>query len=326
MPNDLQFTLANIVDYQPIPSPLYPITSAFVANVAVQHAATSVVDNILPDGNGVSIAWQYPVSDNLFVQVAVGYQLQILQGSYSPAQAQSLSPGTVVYESILNFNTLAPDSQYVNLTAGGAGEVSIPSGILLGNNSYTVRVRALVWSQYGAGTVEGQYFKYSGWGVSEFSVNNVPNALNLRVNGQVGPLRLPQDSQVTFGFTFNDTDGPSCLYRIQVGTTPGPGFYANIWDSGLVNAGASLGPQAIQVPYAGPPLAPGVTYAWRVDVQDGLSDGGWTSANDTFKLNQKPAISSLKINGQELAFGTVPTVADSGAVLSWTYSDPAGDA
>ena len=310
MANDLQFTTANITAYQPIPSSLYPTTSVFVTSVNVKHATTSAVDNILPDGNGVSISWQYPTSDNLFVQVAVGYQLQILQGE------------AVVFEQISPYSA----TQYINLTSGAVGEVDVPSGILLGNNSYTVRVRALVWSQFGAGTVEGQYFKYTGWGTSEFSVNNVPSAVNLRVNGQVGPLRLPQDSTVTFGFTFNDTDGPSCLYQVQVGTTPGAGFSANIWDSGLINAGASLGPQDIQVQYGGPPLAPGVTYAWRVDVQDGLSDGGWTSANDVFALNQKPTISSLKINGTEIAYGATPTVADSGAILSWVYSDPQGDA
>ena len=326
MPTDLQFTTANIEAYQPIPSDLYPTTSAFVSNVSVLYNSASVTDNILPSGNNVSISWQYPTSDNLFVQVAVGYQLQILQGSYSPAQLQAFqAPGLVVFEQDVSFNA-PPTPYYISLTSGAVGQLDVPSGILLGNNDYTVRVRALVWSQFGAGTVENQFFKYTSWGVSEFTVNNVPNAINLRVNGQVGPLRLPQDSVVTFGFTFNDTDGPSCLYQVQVGTTPGPGFSANIWDSGLINAGKSLGPQDVQVQYGGPSLAPGVTYAWRVNVQDGLSNGGWTSANDVFALNQKPVISSLKVNGNEIAYGAIPTVADSGVVLSWTYSDPQKDA
>ena len=101
---------------------------------------------------------------------------------------------------------------------------------------------------------------------------------------------------------FSDTDGPAYLYRIQVGTTTGLGFTASVWDSGLIFSGPGYTSKDFVVPYSGTQLSSGVTYAWRVQVQDGLSDGGWTSANDTFKINTLPTVISLKIDDNEILF------------------------
>jgi len=329
MPIDLQFIDANITDYQDIPSSLYPVlTSVPLKNVTINTSAQhGQFQGTIADGNGIDIRWVYPSTDNLYFRVAVGYQFQIMEGTFSSQQAQSiLPPGNLVYEQIENFkDEVDPDLHYINLQAGASGKIDIPTTILKSGNKYTVRVRALVFSERGAGTVSGQYFKYTQWGTINFRVNSVPAAINLRTNGISNPTAITRTEPVQFSFTFADNDGPSYLYRIQVGTTPGVGFSANIWDSGLVSAGAGYGPRDFMVPYSGPELAAGVIYAWRIDVQDGLSDGGFTAANETFKINSPPVITSVKINDIELIYEDEVTVASTEAVLSWTSSDPEGD-
>lgn len=325
---DIAFTDANINTYQDIPSSIYPaLQSTSIGSVTANHPSIPPVNGIFANGIGISIKWQYPSSDNLFIRCAVGYQFQVILGRFDNTQLQGITPpASVVYEDIQNFHTnIDPVARYINLQNGAPGQVTIPSTVMKGGASYTVRVRALLFSELGAGTVSGQYFKYTPWGSTSFSINQVPFATNLRVNSISNPTSLPSTDPVAFSFTFMDTDGPQYLYQIQVGTTAGMGFSANIWDSGLVNSGAAFSSRDFTVPYSGPALSPGVTYAWRVGVQDGLIDGGFTAANDTFMVNVPPKASSLKINGKEMLFNAIPTVGDTGAVLTWTFSDANGD-
>lgn len=338
---DIQFNDANINGYQDIPSSLYPPLSPLnvqtatgqpsdgiaVSSVTINHQAAPIIGTIIPDTTGIFATWQYPVTDDLLFRVAVGYQFQVLEGTFTADQSQGIvPPGPVVFEQIVNLNSNPnPPDRYINLQAGAQGMADIPPSSLQPGDQYTVRVRALVFSELGAGTIGGQYFKYTQWGVSNFSINNVPRAINLRVNGFSNPTRLLNATAVAFSFTFSDTDGPAYLYRIQVGTTPGVGFAANIWDSGLISGGAAIGPKDFTVSFTGSPLQPNVLYAWRVQVQDSLSDGGFTDANDTFSINALPIVSSIKIDGNETLFNENPMVGNAGALLTWAFSDAQGD-
>lgn len=325
---NIQFIDANINNYQDIPASLYPVLSGVsLSNVSVNHQASPVFNGILPNSTGVFIKWSYPVTDNLYLRVAVGYQLQVIEGTFAEAQAQSIiPPGTVVFEEISNLKDMPdPIDRYINLQAGGTSRVDIPSAALTGGTKYTVRVRALVFSELGAGAINDQYFKYTEWSIANFRVNNIPRVIGLKTNGEINPTGIPKSNNILFSFTLSDTDGPAYLYRIQVGTTPGVGFSANIWDSGLIAAGLGFGPKDFTVPYTGAALSSGVTYAWRVQVQDGLVDGGWSDAADTFKINTLPTITSLKIDTSEILFGLKPTVADSGMAVTWLFNDADGD-
>lgn len=325
--DDIAFIDANINDYQDIPASLYPVLPGVpLSNVTVNRTTSPVLNGVLPVGDNVFIKWTYPAPDDLLIRVAVGYQLQIIEGTFSASQSQSISPlGPLVYQSISNFKTAVnPIDRFINLQFGSGGQADIPDGILRSGVRYTVRIRALVFSELGSGTVGSQYFKYSEWGHANFSVNTAPNAINLRVNGLVDPTALPKADGVKFSFTFNDIDGPAFLYRIQIGTTPGMSFAANVWDSGLISGGKGFGRKDISVPFAGT-LSSGVSYAWRVNVNDGLVDGGWTDANATFQINTLPTVDSLKINGTEILFTDVPTVADTGGLIEWIFADDDSD-
>lgn len=328
MATDIIFNDANINGYTDIPASLYPVLPGVaLTGVAIQHATTQVADGILPNTTGVSVKWSYPVTDNLFVRVSVGYQVQVMEGTFSQVGSQSpVAPGPIVFEQIVNMNSaLLPENRYINLQGGATGSANITSSALKGNVKYTVRVRALLFSELGAGTVRDQYFKYTEWGTANFRVNNIPSAVNLRVNGETNPTRISKRANISFSFTFSDTDGPAYLYRIQIGTVPGVSFAASIWDSGLIFGGRGFTSRDFIVPYTGPALVAGVTYAWRVQVQDSLSDGGWTDANDTFKINTLPTVVSIKVDGEEILFGATPTVADSGVSVTWEFDDEDGD-
>ncbi len=328
MPADLQFIDSNINGYENIPVSIYPVLPGVaLTSVSVNHQSSQIFDGILPSVSGVYFKWKYPVSDNLYIRVAVGYQLQIIEGTFSKAECQSIvAPGTIIYEEIVNLkDETLPADRYINLQAGAIGQVNIGSAVIKGGTKYTVRVRALIFSELGNGTIGDQYFKYTEWGIVNFKVNSSPTAINLRTNGLSNPIKIPKTDPISFSFTFNDLDGPAYLYRVQVGTTPGVGFAANIWDSGLIAAGLGSGPKEFKVQFSGDQLSENVTYAWRVQVQDGLADGGWTNASDTFKINTAPTVSSLTIDGNELLFGETPTVADSGIAIAWTFEDAEGD-
>ena len=320
---DIQFTDANIINYQDIPSSIYPILpSTSITNIVITKAGTQIVDNILPDNTSIFASWKYPYSDNLVVRVAVGYQIQIMEGTFISAECQSiLPPGNIVFEDIVNLkDDPVPANHYISLDKGASGVLAIPSTSLVQGIKYTIRIRALVFSEVGDGTIDDQYFKYTQWGIANFRVNTVPSTVNRRTNGEINPQRLPRNTNVSFSFTFSDPDGPSYLYRIQVGTTPGV-FTTLLWDSGIIAAGTSIGTRDFTLAYGGPVLGPDITYAWRVWVNDGVSDGGWSDGTDTFKLNALPTVSSFKANGEELIYGDVRTVPSTGTVLSWVFSD-----
>lgn len=328
MASDLQFIDANINNYEDIPSSKYGILSGvYTTQVSVNHQTKPVIDGTVSDGTGVYVRWKYPVSDNKYIRVAVGYQLQIVEGTYASSQSQGPNaPGSIVYEEIVNLKTAAlPENRYINLQGNIFGRVDVPPTVLKPGVRYTARVRVLIFSELGDGTLDGQYFKYTQFGVVNFRVNNIPAAINLRTNGQANPTAILRRDPIEFSFSFIDSDGPNYLYRVQVGTVPGGSFTASIWDSGLISGGKGVGNREFRVPYTGTPLSPGVTYAWRVQVQDGLADGGYTSATDTFKINALPTVSSLKIDGNEILFGLEPTVANTGVSLTWIFSDPDGD-
>jgi hypothetical protein len=333
MAEDIQFTDANINDHATIPSTLYPVLAGVVLSpVVVGHNTKRIVNNTLADGDDAYVTWKYPTSDNLSIHAAVGYQLQILVGTIVGSDLQSVSPGTLVLSQISDFKSNASPDNYIDLSSGADGRFDIPSGLLIPGTAYTVRVRALMFSENGDGVVAGQYFKYTEWTGQAFRINGIPSATNLRVNTQSNPTRLLSTEPIKFYFTFSDDDGPEYLYRVQVGTTPGVGFSANIWDSGLISAGAAFGSRDFNVSYNGPALASGVSYAWRVQVQDGLSDGGFTDATSTFRINVPPTITSLKANGKELLFSCPPgedclppMTGGSGITLQWTFSDADGD-
>lgn len=322
---DIQFIDANINDYEDIPSSLYPVLSdVSVSAVTINHLSYVVSGGVLPNATGVFFKWAYPAADNNFIRVAVGYQLQVMRGAFSKDEAQSPLPsGTLIFEEISNFKTaVLPDDRYVNLQFGASGRVDLPSGLLFEGEKYTVRIRALVFSELGDGTLSDQYFKYTEWNVGNFSVNTAPRAINLRVNQLINPAALQAAKPVKFSFTFEDLDGPAFFYQIQVGTVPGASFTASIWDSGLIAGGNGFGKRDFTLPYSGPELEGGVSYAWRVKVQDGITDGGWTDANSTFELNTLPIVSSIRINDSEMLFDEIPVVADTNGVLTWEFHDP----
>lgn len=328
MPSDLQFIDANISSYQNIPASLYPtLSNVSLNNSTINRVMTPIINGLVPDTTGVFVTWTYPVSDDLFVHVAVGYQFQLVEGTFSNEEMQGfIPPGPVSFEQIVNLKTqVDPNNRYINLTGGTNGRVDIPSSTMQGGVSYTARVRALVFSELGAGTSSGQYFKYTQWGSVNFRINSIPAALNLRVNGVVNPSRIQSSSGVLFSFSFVDPDGPLYLYKIQIGTTPGIGFVPNIWDSGLISGGNSFGTKDFTLNYAGTPLQQNVVYYWRVDVQDGLSDGGFTSGNDSFSINAPPLVQSITVNGNETLYNSNPTVGNTAPVLSWLFVDSEGD-
>lgn len=233
-------------------------------------------------------------------------------------------PGPVAFEYVLNLKDVypLPSPPYVDLSSRQTRSITIPSGALQPGANYTARIRALVFSETGAATVNGQYFKYTEFGTLNFSVNDTPSVMNLRVNGQPNPTAVSPRDQISLSFTFVDSDGPQYFYDIQIGVVPGANFFP-IWDSGLISGGQGYGNQDFTVIYSGPTLFPGITYFWRVDVQDGLVDGRWTDGNDSFKINNLPTVTSLDINGQSI-LGNPITIPAVGSVMTWVYFDADG--
>jgi hypothetical protein len=147
------------------------------------------------------------------------------------------------------------------------------------------------------------------------------------VNGLVDPSRLKSGLPVTFSFSVADDDGPSTLYRVQIGTTPGIGFAANIWDSGLVRTPVP-GPGGIgetSLKYSGQPLDNSVEYAWRVGIEDGLSVVSFTDATSVFRINAPPQVVGVTVEGQDIIDG-VPEVGNENVEIEWTYADDDGNA
>ena len=122
--------------------------------------------------------------------------------------------------------------------------------------------------------------------LGQFTLNQLPQVENLRVNGEVNPTNLT-DNSPTFTWGYSDGDGdPQTHYRVRVGTRPGEN---DIWDSGEVqaeNKWAKCPPR---------PLQPGSTYYVRIAVRDGLEWSTW--AEGRFRMNSPPVLQKLEING-----------------------------
>jgi hypothetical protein len=147
--------------------------------------------------------------------------------------------------------------------------------------------------------------------MSVIIANSLPSTTNLKTEGQVNPTRLTTFTP-TFSWTYSDADGDTQnKYEIWVGTTSGS---SDMWNSGQVSSSAT------SATYAGAALSRGVTYYVQVRTFDGYDWSSW--ATGTFRINQLPATTDLKTQGQ-----TNPTrLTTFTPTFSWTYSDPDGDA
>jgi hypothetical protein len=328
----LPLTVSNINGFNDIPYPYSALPDVSLKNVAFGSQNRAITNGMLSGVTNVFVTWKYPDIQDLFplavednIQaVAVGFQVQVFEGVLGGSDIQDPNaPLPIAYEEIQNLRS-TEIWNYVQLTKGAGGRTDIPSVALVTGLAYSCRIRALLFINQD--TDGGGHFRYTEWGASSSVViNQPPQAVSLAVNGESNPTRVASSDTIMFSFTSNDPDGPEYLYRIQVGTVAGGGFAANIWDSGIIHGGQGKGPRDFLMPYAGSPLTPGTTYAWRVGVQDGISDGGFTSANDTFKINAAPTVSSLRADGNELIYGDVPDVKDENVQIAWTFQDADGD-
>jgi hypothetical protein len=321
MATDIQLNDTNINSYYDIPYSGYPTLAGVTTEVSV-FDTTRPASSILPNGDNVCVQWKYPLPDNLTYRLAVGYQLQVLEGTFTAAECNTATaPGPIVYEEIANLNTaMLPENRYVWLQQNAVGKATLSTNTLKSGIKYTVRVRALLFSEKGEGTVSDQYFKYSEYGVCNASVDNLPSAVNLRVNNLTNPSNLPSTAQVIFSFTFVDVDGPKYLYKVEVGTNS-EGFTANVWDSGLINvANGTISSQEFVVPYSGTPLTEGVTYYWRVTVSDGTYTSDPTSLA-SFKSNIPPNVQFLKVNGTDILSDSAVIVDSADIELAWLIDD-----
>jgi len=127
-------------------------------------------------------------------------------------------------------------------------------------------------------------WEYGVWG--RFRLNQLPQVENLRVNGEVNPTNLT-DNSPTFTWGYSDGDGDlQSHYRVKVGTRPGEN---DVWDSGEVqseNKWARCPPR---------PLQWGSTYYVRIGVKDGLEWSTW--AEGRFRMNSPPVLQKVEVNG-----------------------------
>lgn len=102
---------------------------------------------------------------------------------------------------------------------------------------------------------------WSEWQTFTPVANNAPSATALAPSGQIGT------TSPTFSWSYSDPDGDAqAAYQLQV-RRQSDGVL--MWDPGIVSSGAS------SAAYGGAALSQGVTYEWRVRVQD--SRGAWSA-------------------------------------------------
>lgn len=293
--------------------------------------------------------------------VLMGFQIQIIKNGYNQQETnpQSLDDFTIsVQDQTFVFNPagrplgdIAPDTvifentvqtvsnseellQAANLQSQNTllgTQLDIPNNLLVIGNKYTLRVRTLLTCPDVVTNFGNQWYLYeesrpfyTGWSSTIFNINQPPSAGNLCVNGQVNPTKIPL-GPMTLSFSIVDPDGPKFGYDVQVSSVvPPTTFQANIWDTNLVMDSDGSGTRLYSIPYGGPLLTRGKTYYWRVRANDGLVDGSWSTIN-SFKINSKPRVSSLKVNGTELLTSSVPFVSNLAPVITWVFDDSDGD-
>jgi hypothetical protein len=154
-------------------------------------------------------------------------------------------------------------------------------------------------------------YEWSDWASGTFRINRLPRAENQRAEGEVNPTRLTTLTP-TLGWSYCDPDGDAqTKVRIQVGTSENG---SSMWDATAISSSPSI-------VYGGAPLQRGVTYYWRVQVFDGYEWSDWLWGG-TFRINRQPLAENQRAGGM-VNPTKLPTLAP---VLSWSYSDPDGDA
>ena len=293
--------------------------------------------------------------------ILIGFQIQIIANGYNQEQTnpQSLddfmlsvqgqrfqfravgrplgdiSPDTVIYETtvqvISDSEELLQAANLQSQLTTARSQIDVPNNLLVAGNKYTIRSRGILTCPDVVTNFGNQWFLYNasrpfytGWSSTVFNVNQAPIVANLSTNGQVNPTKIPL-GPIYLSFSIIDPDGPQFGYDLQVSSVVPPAtFQADMWDTNLVSDSAGTGTRNYSIPYAGPTFTRGKSYYWRVKANDGLTDGAW-SAISSFKINSKPRISSLKVNGNELITNSIPYVSNLTPVVTWVFDDSDGD-
>ena len=191
--------------------------------------------------------------------------------------------------------------------------------------SYSVAAGGATWYA-GANSTDGG--NNSGWRfMSAYTPPNPPSSL--LCESQTNPSKLttftPRFSAIHTDNNAGDNNGDSAIkYRIQVSTDS---TFATVthWDTGASGTSMSTtasGSRCPDITYGGAPLSRGVTYYWRIKFWDATNVEGYWSQPASFRLNQLPNPANLLTQGQ-----TNPTRLTTFApTLSWSYTDPDGDA
>lgn len=334
-----------------------------ISNFTIKRQGAATRPNFLGGTDNLTASWDYPVIAPTVVReiptspfgsdsvgdtfgsqpvaiASVAYELKIMEGTFSKGDipVRGAPPGNVVFDKVVNLS----DSP-IYLEQQQRNTTSITDNVVESGKDYTAFIRHLVWHPgFGQGrewvktTTTSDGFLHFAQGdvvffhvltqysIFNFRVNQIPSVSNLRVNGIKNPT-LPKGDQVTFSFTVSDEDGPELFYRIGVGTESGSSFEPTIHETGIIKSQEAAS-QAIEINhiYTGDPLVAG-EYFWQVDVQDGLAQGEVTDGTDSFRINSKPSVTSIRINGTEALLGDSPTVDSSNIQIAWTFSDADGD-
>jgi len=313
---------------------------------------------------GYPLNGETPVGINkpvIKASVLIGFQFQIIQNAYNQNQTnyQSLddyvisvqgqqfqfshigrplgdiAPDTIIWENVIQVisdsEELLSAANLQSQTSTIRNQVDIPNNLLVAGNKYTIRARGILTCPDVVTNFGNQWYLYqesrpfyTGWSSTIFNVNAPPTVTNLATNGDINPTKVP-NGPVYLTFLMVDPDGPSFGYDLQVSSVQPPQlFQANVWDTNLVADSQGTGTRSYSIPYAGPRLLEGTTYYWRVKGNDSLTEGSWSQIA-SFKINIKPRISSLKVNGNELTTGDVPYVSNQTPVITWVFSDGDSD-
>jgi hypothetical protein len=177
---------------------------------------------------------------------------------------------------------LATDPLFASVVDSGSTASTTADVTTLLSTPYYWRVNATDgWETSLYGNATNGYWNFTTLGV----INAEPEALNLSVQGflQGNPLKMNlTNHSPDLGWTFYDPDilDTQQQYEVEV-WTGSSGTGTNMWDP-PVGFGA-----ATSVPYIGSALIDGVTYYFRVRVNDGTT---WSQWNETiFHMNALPS-------------------------------------